>query len=130
MAHQRFRKRFIQFGLRDKRGAACFGKPRSQIPDEPGKHRGLSAFHELVAHRRIDGLPAGDFQQIWLAAHAGDFEEILVRQPPRPSQDRSCHQYFVVGCQPAGRFAWNSTCPTQVVAKQSQGLRIRPLYQS
>jgi hypothetical protein len=78
----------------------------------------------------LTGLPAGDFQQIWLAAHAGDFEEILVRQPPRPSQDRSCHQYFVVERQPADRLPWNSTCPTQVVAKQSQGLRIRPLYQS
>ncbi|HEX7564045.1 MAG TPA: hypothetical protein VF396_12465 [Bradyrhizobium sp.] len=65
-----------------------------------------------------------------LAAHVGDFDEIVVRQPPRPSQHRSCHQYVVVERKPADRLPWNCACPTQLVAEQSQGLRLRPLHQS
>jgi hypothetical protein len=31
--------------------------------------------------------------------------------------------------KPAYRLPWNSTCRTQAVAKQSQGLPVRPLHQ-
>ena len=128
-AHKPLRKLAVTLCLLDQRRTAGFGEARPQILDQRHMNGLLSALHERIAQRLVDGLPAADCKQMLLAAGAGDLDKILLRQTTGSSQDRLGDRSILMECKLAQRPSRSRTRLAKIDAERDQGWRVCLLNQ-